>query len=685
MHTFSGSGIAVNQDWEGDNSSGATLADGVYRYTIAAQESGSGFNAPPIIGDVELDADLLVAKIDDPEALEAMLGQSLAVQGRASGTGFTSYTVDFAPGPDAQTGFTTIGTGSTPVSGGQLVSWNTSSLQNGVYTLRLRTTGAAGQTAQDKVTVKVVTLSALQTSPVYLSPNADGVLDTATFYASASVPIGWSATLRDPGGSVVRTLTGYGSVVNAIWDGRNQSGTIVPDSAYQVEVAVADPYSDASLAVTGTAVVDLVAPVAQIDAPTAGTPVLGYEAVPIVGSAQDANLLMYSLAYAHGIAPDVFFDFASASSPVTGSALGSLPGDSAITPVFSNGNVVLKLSVTDRAGNRSETSTTVLIDRIEIRNVASTPVEIDPYAAQTAGISYELTRSANVTIELYAGGSAGTELVATRVNAPRTAGSHTDVWDGRNNSGAVVARGGYYFSIVASDGSRTVRFNDPAYPSMGIAVPPYNLPSIKYNGVASLANAPIDPYRNDVLRMEYKLTESGKARVVVRPNQVPVYSPQTFEVGPPAHTAPDRLREVIWDGRLPNGTMFSGPFGVTFDIPAAVERDLIVVYPPVIRLVDVRTNPYIFHPTLAGVTNLGYTLERSAEVEVEVFDPNGNFLVELQAPTVQPPGTYSVRWNGHDATDEIVILEGSYRIQIRAEDVETGETAVRRASALVFR
>jgi flagellar hook assembly protein FlgD len=340
--------------------------------------------------------------------------------------------------------------------------------------------------------------------------------------------------------------------------------------------------------------------------------------------------------------------------------------------------------VVDRAGNAAEDTTTLAIDRIEIKNVSSGPVEIDPYDSDTSSISYELSRPANVTIEIYRSGTAGSALVATRVDGSlRSTGSHIDSWDGRSNSGAIVARGGYYFSILASDGGgRSVRFNDPANPRLGIAIPPYNVPSITYNGVAQLHNVSFNPYRNDVLQMQYKLNESGNATVYVRPVGA---SPSSFIVGPPLYTAPGVLRSILWDGRLPNGSIFSGTFNVFFDVPEQVEEDLVIVSPPEIRLDDVRTNPYVVVPTLAGATNLSYSLPRQAEVAIEIFDPNGNFLRTLQEATVQAPGSYSVLWNGRDQLDEVVTVEGSYRLQIRAEDVQTGESVTRRASALVFR
>jgi flagellar hook assembly protein FlgD len=100
---------------------------------------------------------------------------------------------------------------------------------------------------------------------------------------------------------------------------------------------------------------------------------------------------------------------------------------------------------------------------------------------------------------------------------------------------------------------------------------------------------------------------------------------------------------------------------------------------------DVRTNPYVFHPTLAEVTNLKYQLPRQAEVSVDVIDPNGNFLVTLQPTTLQPAGDYEMRWDGLDANGLIVTTEGSYTLDLRARDLATNQVYVRRATTLVAR
>ena len=682
VRSFAGSGSEVASTWNGEDGGGLELPDGVYSFQLDAATTGGGPSAPQVRGYMELDAALLVAQIDDPGALQVVTGQTLSVQGTASGAGFVGYALDFAPGPDAGSGFTSLASGSAAIEDGELGTWDTSGL-SGAYTLRLITTGPGGVVSEDRVTVEVLTLAGPIEGLVYLSPNGDGVLDTARLEADASVESDWQVTIRDGTGNAVRTIPGFGFPLRIDWDGRDDGGVLLADGSYDAEIEALDSLGS-GVAVDAVAVLDTVAPTAAIDAPATGAPVLSYEPVAIVGTAEDPHLKVFRLSYADGGAPEHFVEFASAPLSVTSGMLGALPGDDAVDPAYTNGSLQVQLAVEDLAGNASVASTSVSIDRIEIGYVATSPDSIDPYAAETASVSYDLSRPADVTVKLYASGTAGA-LAATPVDgAARAAGAQVETWDGKDDGGVIVGRGAYYVSIEASDAAgRSVRYNDPAAPVMGTTMPPY-LPGITYNGIASLPFAVVDGFRNEILEIQYSLGLPGQSRVLVKPYGA-YPPPPEFEIAPAVPMAPGVPRVVVWDSRLPNGTLYSGPYTLTLDFPDPIEENVIFVSPPSLRLEEVRTNPYVLHPTLAGATNVGYTLDRAASVEILLLDPNGSFLRALQDPTAQPAGSYEVSWDGRTDGGEVVSTEGSYTIEVRAVDLETGESDVRRASALVFR
>jgi fibro-slime domain-containing protein/RHS repeat-associated protein len=73
--------------------------------------------------------------------------------GTAIASGFREYVLEIAPAGESV--FTTIATGNSPVISGALGRLDPSQLLNGIYTLRLNATDAAGQTSTDSMTVNV--------------------------------------------------------------------------------------------------------------------------------------------------------------------------------------------------------------------------------------------------------------------------------------------------------------------------------------------------------------------------------------------------------------------------------------------------------------------------------------------------------------------------------------------------
>ena len=76
----------------------------------------------------------------------------------------------------------------------------------------------------------------------WFSPNGDGVRDTVTLTATNSETGSIRATVRDGGGTVVRTFSvanGTGATAVA-WDGKTDTGATAPDGAYTMSVAPVD-------------------------------------------------------------------------------------------------------------------------------------------------------------------------------------------------------------------------------------------------------------------------------------------------------------------------------------------------------------------------------------------------------------------------------------------------------------
>lgn len=695
VRSFAGTGSTVVELWDGADGGGVAVPDGTYRLELGASVSG-GPTAAAVIGELVISNGLLVAKIDDPAPLEVVPGAVLSVAGTADGAALTSYTLDYALGADpTAASFAQIATGSSPVQSAALGAWNTSGLLGGIYTLRLRAFASGGPTAEDRITVKVLRVVGPDHDD-YFSPNGDLVQDTSRITAMATVDTAWVITLRDGASQAIRMLEGEGALIGAAWDGQMTGGGVAPDGAYTYTITVGGGLAEVG---GGPTVLDTVAPQASFTSPSPGAAILTYDPVSIEGTAADANLDDFDVSYQVAGAA-TWSQFASGSSPVTNGLLGQLPGHSATAPSFVDEELTVRLRVGDRAGNASTATLALSPELIAITNVQSPASVIDPYAGQTAPISYQLNRTANVTIELYRSNSwPGAPLLAATFldGASRTAGTHWEAWDGRDAStGVAPPPNGYYYSIVASDGAgRSARFNDPTAPEI---IPGFSgYPSLKINGVpftfgnfsqnpSELIGEAVDPYRNDEMHIEWtpnvdirKSLSAQSSGVLVKLSDgtfIPLPVQDALPAGVPAN--------VYWDGRRADGSIVNLPFDLVMLIPRAAEKRLIFIKHD-FRIEDARTNPYVFHPTLAGTTNVRYELTEMANVDIDVIDPNGSFLFTLQEVAATPAGVHEVLWDGRDAEGEIVSVEGSYVLEIHATSLVSNQTHTRRVSALVYR
>ena len=77
----------------------------------------------------------------------------------------------------------------------------------------------------------------------------------------------------------------------------------------------------------------------------------------------------------------------------------------------------------------------------------------NPFNPQTA-IRFTLSSSERVELVVY---DATGGVVRTLVNETRAAGNHEVTWDGRNNGGATVASGVYFYRFHAGKISETKR------------------------------------------------------------------------------------------------------------------------------------------------------------------------------------------------------------------------------------
>ena len=85
-----------------------------------------------------------------------------------------------------------------------------------------------------------IEVSQIEGTDLIFSPDGDGNKDTIQFTQSGSEESEWKGVITDAAGNVVKEFVWYGTIDNAIWDGTDDEGNLVPDGVYQYEVISID-------------------------------------------------------------------------------------------------------------------------------------------------------------------------------------------------------------------------------------------------------------------------------------------------------------------------------------------------------------------------------------------------------------------------------------------------------------
>ena len=238
--------------------------------------------------------------------------------------------------------------------------------------LTIATLFAAGNKEAPQVEVQA-------SAPQYLSPNGDGVKDTADLAFTVKLRIkskdgyvpSYSVTISDSSGNVVKKITetqksdlnwfvklftGYKEFTltkTITWDGKNDSGQVVPDGTYHTKLTVADANGNTKDIALSDFIVDTVAPTASVS-PGGGM---------VFSPNGDGNLDTFPINQENGSAEALWTGtFADASGTVvrTYSWKNEAPpsfawdGKDDSGKVVPDGTYTYTLSSTDQAGNASK-------------------------------------------------------------------------------------------------------------------------------------------------------------------------------------------------------------------------------------------------------------------------------------------------------------------------------------------
>ena len=136
VRTIPGSGNSGLATWDGKDDDSVIVSDGVYTYQLSSTRTGDGFQAAPLIGDVNVNQELPVAEITFPLDGQLIQSSSIDIQGTASDSNFDNYNLEYGEGIAPETWYP-INNSTTPVSNGTLGTFDLSGLSGAYYTIRL--------------------------------------------------------------------------------------------------------------------------------------------------------------------------------------------------------------------------------------------------------------------------------------------------------------------------------------------------------------------------------------------------------------------------------------------------------------------------------------------------------------------------------------------------------------------
>ncbi|MFH1777875.1 MAG: hypothetical protein ABH952_10010 [Candidatus Omnitrophota bacterium] len=96
---------------------------------------------------------------------------------------------------------------------------------------------------------------------------------------------------------------------------------------------------------------------------------------------------------------------------------------------------------------------------LKIENVKITPDNFNPASGKKVNISYQLSKDAKITLNIYDPDMGFITALAT--DKLRKKGANVEVWDGRDFEGSVVPDQAYFFTIEAEDELRQKAVYDP--------------------------------------------------------------------------------------------------------------------------------------------------------------------------------------------------------------------------------
>ncbi|MBI4681396.1 MAG: hypothetical protein HY753_09410, partial [Nitrospirae bacterium] len=343
---------------------------------------------------------------------------------------------------------------------GRIGVWDVTDFKGSTYSLKLKVIDKVGNVSCYTTSFSMdamVEITKLTRDKALFSPNGDDILDDVSIsyeideYATVNVNV-FKLIQKAEGSYVldstpVRTIISgqqyLGGTENSSWDGKDNSGMVVPDGKYGIAVSATDSCMNMRQRWIDVEV-DNTPPMTTITYPRPPD-ILG-NIVEVKGTADDLHFQSYTLEAGPGDNSDLWLLISSNTTPIKENVLGKW------NTFGLDGRWTLRLTAVDTVGNKNETTTAVDLGLRKdlIKDLDITPKLFSPNndgKLDTTNIKYELTDACNVSIEIldFTG-----ETKKSYAGVVPSAGAYTYAWNGRDNADVIVPDGEYKVKLTAA-------------------------------------------------------------------------------------------------------------------------------------------------------------------------------------------------------------------------------------------
>ncbi|MBI2838122.1 MAG: right-handed parallel beta-helix repeat-containing protein, partial [Acidobacteria bacterium] len=655
--------------WLGLDLQGQPLAAGYYTWRIeAARSDDPEIIAAAFAGTIEVKSGIPVAEIHTPSEANS-LATGLDVTGTidVSPSTWVLYGGEGEGWVPMTSSLTQLASGTTAIIDGTLAWVDLPAEPPGRHVYVLRVTNYAGITEQ-RITVN---WGLLNVAPNPFSPNGDDVDDTVGFAGTFDAS-SWTLSISDQSGATVRTFSGTTGSVDAVWDGRNESGELLGDERYEFSLPLYQGQTQEQ-EIVGSVVLLNTPTAVELSSPTDGlivSNVLGSDAVTVRGSIT----IPFTTGYTWIVEVGSGENPSSWTRLAEGQASGSLSDITFTTwqpdlVSYANGTYQLRLRAELPFDDPASDTATLQLGNFEVE--ITNPSKIfNPKIGETGNVRIHVGFASEVTVDVYRVAD------STRAEQPALArrlingqsygaGSYDLAWDGLEDAGSFAPDYIYAIQVtVAQDGAPIGSVGDTrrAFYDVegGGAV---EIPTIEPVGT-------LFPFEQSGFVFTYEVTKPALLTVWMSDDG---YAGTKHNLLETEMHVPGIYR-LSWDGTL-GDEVFTGANFVDNRCNLTVEdgptnyNNLIGLHGAVPRVESISIDHATFTPIDFGDAQpwatLYYTLDQPADVTFELTAFASGEVIDTWTIPGQSTGAQEFSWNG-TRQDGRLVDQGDYRWRITA-------------------